>query len=77
MLWKDESTTTFLLDGFRILKNVGDRLTMSKEVTRAQDSISRSNPEDDAKQTKLDENKCLRDKNDGPPGVHEFPGLLE
>ena len=58
--------------GFTILQNIDDCLTMSKEVTRARDPVSLSNPADDDKLHKYKGDEYLRDKSDDPPDVSEF-----
>ena len=50
---------------------------MSKEVTRAIDPVSLSNPADDAKLHKYNNDEYLRDKSDTPPNMSEFSGLLQ
>ena len=50
---------------------------MSKEVTRARDPVSLSNPDDYAKLHIYNDNEYLRDKSDAPPDVSEFPGVLQ
>ena len=50
---------------------------MSKEVTRARDPVNLSNPADDAKLYKYNNDEYLRDESDTLLDVSKFPGVLQ
>ena len=59
-LWKN-SQSDFWVSGFTILQNIDDRLTTSKAVIRARDPVGLSNPANDAKLHKYNDDEYMRD----------------
>ena len=74
---RKNSESNFMVCRFTILQNIDDRLTMNEEVKIARDPVSFSNPADDAKLHKCNNDEYLCDESDVPPKMSEFSGVLQ